>query len=148
MSSLIEKPLYLGPRTVPTEVEVEGVPTTSIMSAVRRHLLAVLIVLLLIPLCTAIVVSLTPSRYAATATVQVQTGTRNLCDIDSVLLAAQWGRTPRPITGTAVRLLGQSGGYVAGAVLTMVEMRKYAAGQLGDDAYLYCRYSSYYGARL
>jgi polysaccharide biosynthesis transport protein len=108
MSSLIEKPLYLEPRAVSTDVRVEGVSTTNMMSAVRRHLLAVLLVLLLIPLCTAVVVSLIPSRYAATATVQVQTGTRNLHDIQAVTYD-QNAIDPAVLTTTQIDILRSNG---------------------------------------
>jgi polysaccharide biosynthesis transport protein len=84
MSSVLEKPLFLrGPVSV-DEMGVEGVSPTTLASAVRRHLLVVLLTVLLLPLGVAIVVWEIPSRYAATATVQVQTGSRGLRDVQAV----------------------------------------------------------------
>ena len=65
---------------------------------------------------------------------------------DCVLLAARWSNTPEPVVASAIRSLNECGPYVAGAVLTMVNMRKYAARKFGSHAYVFGNYRGYYGS--
>jgi len=64
---------------------------------------------------------------------------------DCVIVGARWSHTPRPVVASAIRSLNECGAYVAGAVLTMVNMRSYAKGRLGSHAYVYSNYAGYYG---
>jgi len=59
-------------------------------------------------------------------------------------MMVRWETTPREVTISAVRQLRQSGGRIAGAVLTRVNMRKHARFSYGDSGYYYDKYKGYY----
>jgi polysaccharide biosynthesis transport protein len=63
---------------------------------------------------------------------------------DATLMMVRWETTPREVTISAVRQLRQSGGRIAGAVLTRVNMRKHARFSYGDSGYYYDKYKGYY----
>jgi succinoglycan biosynthesis transport protein ExoP len=63
---------------------------------------------------------------------------------DATLVMVRWETTPREVTISAVRQLRQSGGRIAGAVLTRVNMRKHARFSYGDSGYYYDKYKGYY----
>jgi polysaccharide biosynthesis transport protein len=63
---------------------------------------------------------------------------------DATLVMVRWETTPREVTISAIRQLRQSGGRIAGAVLTRVNMRKHARFSYGDSGYYYDRYKGYY----
>lgn len=63
---------------------------------------------------------------------------------DATLVMVRWETTPREVTISAIRQLRQSGGRIAGAVLTRVNMRKNARFSYGDTAYYYDKYKGYY----
>jgi succinoglycan biosynthesis transport protein ExoP len=63
---------------------------------------------------------------------------------DATLVMVRWETTPREVTLSAVRQLRQSGGRIAGAVLTRVNMRKHARFSYGDSGYYYDKYKGYY----
>ncbi|MBV8400645.1 MAG: polysaccharide biosynthesis tyrosine autokinase [Acetobacteraceae bacterium] len=84
MSSVVEKPLFLRAPASPDPLGAEAVSPTTLFSAIRRHAVVVLLTVLLIPLCVGLIVWQIPSRYAATASVQVQTRSRDLHDVQAV----------------------------------------------------------------
>jgi capsular exopolysaccharide synthesis family protein len=63
---------------------------------------------------------------------------------DATLVMVRWETTPREVTISAIRQLRQSGGRIAGAVLTRVNMRKHARFSYGDSGYYYDKYKGYY----
>ncbi len=63
---------------------------------------------------------------------------------DATLMMVRWETTPREVTISAIRQLRQSGGRIAGAVLTRVNMRKHARFSYGESDYYYDKYKGYY----
>lgn len=63
---------------------------------------------------------------------------------DATLMMVRWETTPREVALSAIRQLRQSGGRIAGAVLTRVNMRKHARFSYGDSGYYYDKYKGYY----
>jgi capsular exopolysaccharide synthesis family protein len=64
--------------------------------------------------------------------------------VDATLVLVRWETTPREVAISAIRQLRQSGGRIAGAVLTRVNMRKHARFSYGDSGYYYDQYKGYY----
>ena len=63
---------------------------------------------------------------------------------DTTIFAIRWASTRREVVGTALRQLMTSGGYVAGAVLTLVDAKKHARYGYGDSGYFYAPIKKYY----
>ena len=63
---------------------------------------------------------------------------------DESVLVVRWRKTPRTLVLRAVDSLYASGAKIAGAVITQVNTKRFASGQMGRDAFLYRRYGSYY----
>ena len=64
--------------------------------------------------------------------------------VDATIVLVRWETTPREVSISAIRQLRQSGGRIAGAVLTRVNMRKHARFSYGDTGYYYDQYKGYY----
>lgn len=64
--------------------------------------------------------------------------------VDAIVYAVQWGKTPQKIVTNAVNMLKHSKGYIAGAVLTQVNLKKHGSYGYGDTAYYYSEYKDYY----
>jgi Mrp family chromosome partitioning ATPase len=64
--------------------------------------------------------------------------------VDATIVLVRWETTPREVAISAIRQLRQSGGRIAGAVLTRVNMRKHARFSYGDSGYYYDQYKGYY----
>jgi len=63
---------------------------------------------------------------------------------DAVMFAVQWEKTTKGTVKNAVRQLGQTGGHVAGAVLTQVDVKRHQYYGYGDQGYYYGSKSGYY----
>ncbi len=65
---------------------------------------------------------------------------------DLVVFVVRWGCTVRNSARRALEDLATAGAYIAGAVLTRVDVRRHAAYGYGDAALSYSKYSHYYGS--
>lgn len=63
---------------------------------------------------------------------------------DTTVLIVRWTKTPREVVRHAIRQLARAGGHVAGALLTMVDVKKHAAYHYGDSGAYHGRLRSYY----
>lgn len=65
---------------------------------------------------------------------------------DTTMFLIRWGYTPRPVVLGALNAFRQTGGHLAGTVLTRVDFRQHATYGHGDAGYFYGHYGSYYGS--
>lgn len=65
---------------------------------------------------------------------------------DVTVFLAQWKKTPRKAIEAAIKQLEDVGAYVAGVVLTQVDMKEQARSGYGDAGYYYSSYQKYYHA--
>lgn len=65
--------------------------------------------------------------------------------VDTTVFVVAWASTPREVVRLAVRQLRASGGSVAGAVMSMVDVRRHALYGYGDSGYY--QTSRYYAGR-
>ena len=63
---------------------------------------------------------------------------------DVTVFLAQWRKTPRKAIEAAIDQLESVGAYVAGVVLTQVDMKEQARSGYGDAGYYYSSYQRYY----
>lgn len=63
---------------------------------------------------------------------------------DAVIFLTRWRKTPLKATTSAIRLLDQAGGRVAGVVLSQVDMKQQSRYGYGDAGYYYGSYKKYY----
>ena len=64
--------------------------------------------------------------------------------VDTTVLVVRWTKTPREVVRHAIRQLTRAGGHVAGALLTMVNVKKHAAYHYGDSGAYHGTLRSYY----
>jgi exopolysaccharide transport family protein len=64
--------------------------------------------------------------------------------VDATVFVIRWAKTNREMAALAMRQIDESNGYLAGAVLSMVDMRKNAKYGYGDSGYYSGAASSYY----
>lgn len=65
--------------------------------------------------------------------------------VDTSVFVVRWASTPREVVGLGIKQLRDAGGAVAGAVVSMVNVRKHARYGYGDSGYYYT--SRYYSGR-
>jgi len=65
---------------------------------------------------------------------------------DVLVFLARWRKTPQDAVEAAFRLLENSGAYVAGVVLTQIDMKQQSKYGLGDSGYYYAEYKKYYSS--
>lgn len=65
--------------------------------------------------------------------------------LDAIVMIARWSRTPRKIIQNALRILASSGGYVAGVVLSCVDVRQTGSSGGRYGSYYYGYYGDEYG---
>lgn len=64
--------------------------------------------------------------------------------VDAIVFAVQWEKTPRSIVKSAIQMLQQTNTRIAGAVLTQVDVKRHQGYGYGDQGYYYGTKSSYY----
>ena len=64
--------------------------------------------------------------------------------VDATVVITQWRKTPRKATEAAIRMLVDVDAYVAGIVLTQVDLKEQAKSGYGDATYFYEQYRQYY----
>ncbi len=65
------------------------------------------------------------------------------CLVDTTVFVIRWAKTPREVAGLGLKQIRESGGSLAGAVLSMVNVREHARYGYGDSGRYYgpaCRY--------
>jgi capsular exopolysaccharide synthesis family protein len=62
---------------------------------------------------------------------------------DATLLAVRWEKTPRHVALNGLKVLRSNGGFIAGTILTQVNLRKQATYGFGDLGYYYKSYRNY-----
>ena len=65
-------------------------------------------------------------------------------DADACIFAVAWGRTPREVVTNSLRRLAETGVWIVGAVLTQVDIRRYANYGGGHYAHYGREYKVYY----
>jgi capsular exopolysaccharide synthesis family protein len=113
----------LGDETVADESILESPAMDRLLEALRRRFRFVLL---------------------DTAPVLLAPETRDLAaKADAVVFLARWGRTRADVAGGAMRLLEEAGAYIAGAALTMADIRQTRSGPYGvaPDDYPFYRTS-------
>jgi capsular exopolysaccharide synthesis family protein len=63
---------------------------------------------------------------------------------DTTVLVVRWIKTPREVVRHVIRQLARAGGHVAGALLTMVDVKKHAAYRYGDSGAYHGTLRRYY----
>ena len=63
---------------------------------------------------------------------------------DSVIVAANWNKTPRRAVQNALKILDAMGARVAGVTLTRVDMEQQSKSGYGDSDYYFRAYRGYY----
>ncbi len=64
--------------------------------------------------------------------------------VDVTVVLTHWRKTPRKATAAAIRLLNDVDAFVAGVVLTQVNLKEQAKSGYGDATYYYEHYRHYY----
>jgi len=64
--------------------------------------------------------------------------------VDATIFAVRWADTRREMVGQGIKHVVSSGGRLAGAALTMVDVKKHAQYGYGDSSYYYGRIKKYY----
>ena len=64
--------------------------------------------------------------------------------VDAMVFAVQWEKTTKGTVKNAVKQLHQTGGYLAGAILTQVDVKRHQGYGYGDQGYYYGTKSGYY----
>ncbi|VUX46850.1 conserved hypothetical protein [Candidatus Defluviicoccus seviourii] len=64
--------------------------------------------------------------------------------VDGVVYAVRWAKTPREVVKLGLKTLGETTGHVVGAVLTMVDVEQHAQYGFGDSGYYHKGIKSYY----
>lgn len=63
---------------------------------------------------------------------------------DVTVFLARWRKTPQQAIEASLRILGQTGAYMAGVALTQINMKQQVKYAYGDPGYYYSQYKSYY----
>ena len=64
--------------------------------------------------------------------------------VDTTILIVRWIKTPTEVVRHAIRQLARAGGHIAGALLTMVDVKKHAAYRYGDSGAYHGSLRQYY----
>lgn len=64
--------------------------------------------------------------------------------VDTTLFVIRWANTPREVAAMGVKQIQEGGGHVAGAVLSLVNVKKHARYGYGDSGYYYGAARRYY----
>jgi capsular exopolysaccharide synthesis family protein len=64
--------------------------------------------------------------------------------VDTTVLIVRWVKTPREVVRHVIRQLTRAGGHVAGALVTMVDVKKHAAYRYGDSGAYHGSLHRYY----
>ena len=66
--------------------------------------------------------------------------------VDKTVLVVRWGKTRRHVVSHTVNTLVGAGGQIAGIVLSMVDLKKYAYYGFGDSGHYYGKAKKYYSS--
>ena len=64
--------------------------------------------------------------------------------VDTTVLIVRWVKTPREVVRHVIRQLARAGGHIAGALMTMVDVKKHAAYRYGDSGAYHGTLQRYY----
>ncbi|MDA0967543.1 MAG: polysaccharide biosynthesis tyrosine autokinase [Proteobacteria bacterium] len=64
--------------------------------------------------------------------------------VDAVLFTVRWNKTPRPVVKTNINQLKTKDIWLAGTILTYVDLEKYSKGGYGNESYYYKNYQDTY----